>query len=80
MNGIGPDEIERFMQAVAGKHLSVRDIERLAQAYFRGPASLREAIDRGRWRWTLDQMRASPRTGKAATSSSACCWGTSRSC
>jgi KorB domain len=60
MNGIGPDEIERFMQAVAGKHLSVRDIERLAQAYFRGPASLREAIDRGQWRWTLDQMRSVP--------------------
>jgi hypothetical protein len=60
LNGIGPDEIERFMQAVAGKHLSVRDIERLAQAYFRGPASLREAIDRGQWRWTLDQMRSVP--------------------
>jgi KorB domain len=60
LNGIGPGEIERFMQAVAGKQLSVRDIERLAQAYFRGPASLREAIDRGQWRWTLEQMRSVP--------------------
>ena len=37
------------MRAVAGKHSSVRDIELLAQAYFRGPASLREAIDGGKW-------------------------------
>ena len=42
----GP-ELERFVQAVAGQRLSVRDIELLAQAYFRGPASLRDG-DRGR--------------------------------
>ena len=60
LNAIPQREIERFIQAVAGQRLSVRDIERLAQAYFRGPASLREAIDRGQWRWTLDQMRSVP--------------------
>jgi hypothetical protein len=60
LNAIPQREIERFMQAVAGQRLSVRDIERLAQAYFRGPASLREAIDCGQWRWTLDQMRSVP--------------------
>ncbi len=60
MNGIPQREIERFIQAVAGQRLSVRDIERLAQAYFRGPAALREAIEGGQWRWTLDQMRSVP--------------------
>jgi len=60
MNAIGQREIERFIQAVAGQRLSVRDIERLAQAYFRGPASLREAIDGGKWRWTLAQMKGVP--------------------
>ena len=60
LNAIPQREIERFIQAVAGQRLSVRDIERLAQAYFRGPASLREAIDRGQWRWTLDQLRSVP--------------------
>ena len=60
MNGIGQDEIERFVKAVAGQRLSVRDIERLAQGYFRGPAALREAIDSGQWRWTLDQMQRVP--------------------
>jgi len=60
MNAIPRDEIERFIQAVAGQRLSVRDIERLAQGYFRGPASLREAVDSGRWRWTLEQMKRVP--------------------
>ncbi|MHB8974564.1 MAG: ParB/RepB/Spo0J family partition protein [Pirellulaceae bacterium] len=60
MNGVAPREIEQFMRAVAGKHLSVRDIELLAQGYFRGPASLREAIDGGKWGWSLEQMKNVP--------------------
>lgn len=48
MNSVTKDEIERFMKAVAGKRLSVRDIELLARGYFQGPVSLREAIDGGK--------------------------------
>jgi hypothetical protein len=51
-------EIERFVQAVAGAKLSVREIELLAHGYFRGTPSLREAIDQGHWKWTLEQMQA----------------------
>jgi ParB/RepB/Spo0J family partition protein len=58
MNGIGPEEIERFVQAVAPAKLSLREIELLAHGYFRGTASLRKAIDQGNWKWTLDQMQA----------------------
>ena len=43
-----------------GSDLSVRDIELLAQAYFRGPASLREAIESGKWSWSLEQMKNVP--------------------
>jgi len=57
MNGVGSAEIERFVQAVAGAKLSVREIELLAHGYFRGPASLRQAIDQGSWKWTLQQMQ-----------------------
>ena len=57
-NGVTSQEIERFMQAVAGTHLSVREIEMLAQGYFRGPAALREEIDQGNWKWSLEQMQA----------------------
>jgi hypothetical protein len=60
MNGVAQEEIERFVRAVAGAKLSVREIELLAHGYFRGTPSLRQAIDRGHWRWTLDQMQAVP--------------------
>ena len=45
---------------MAGQRLSVRDIELLAQAYFRGPASLREAIEGGKLGWSLDQLKHVP--------------------
>jgi hypothetical protein len=60
MNSIAQQEIERFVKAVAGKRLSVRDIDLLARGYFQGPASLREAIDNGKLGWSLDQMKCVP--------------------
>ncbi len=60
MNGVGQQEIEGFVQAVAGQRLSVREIELLAHGYFRGPTSLREAIDQGNWKWSLQQMQTVP--------------------
>ena len=60
MNAISQAEIERFMKAVAGQRRSVRDIELLAQGYFRGPASLREAIAAGQLGWSLEQMKCVP--------------------
>ena len=58
MNGAGVKEVESFVQAVAGTKLSVREIELLAHGYFRGPTSLRQAIEQGNWKWTLEQMQA----------------------
>ena len=55
----GP-EIEQFVKALTNQHLSVREIELLAQGYFRGPASLREAIDTGKLSWSLEQMQKVP--------------------
>jgi len=60
MNGVGWQEIERFVHAVAGQKLSVREIELLSHGYFRGPASLRESIDQGNWKWSLEQMQTVP--------------------
>ena len=60
MNVDNQAEIERFVGAVAGRRLSVRDIELLAHAYFRGPASLREAIEGGKLAWSLDQLKGVP--------------------
>ena len=60
MNSISREEIERFMKAVSGQRRSVRDIELLAQGYFRGPASLRDAIVGGKLGWSLEQMKHVP--------------------
>ncbi len=58
MNAHGKEQVERFVKAVAGKRLSVRDIGLLAEAYFRGPAPLREAIEGGKVGWSLDQLKS----------------------
>jgi len=60
MNEITAEQIERFVQSLAGKQLSVREIELLAQAYFHGPTSMREAIDAGKFGWSLEQMKNVP--------------------
>ena len=53
-------EVEQFVKALANQRLSVREIELLAQAYFRGPDSLRQAIDSGKLSWSLEQMQKVP--------------------
>jgi len=60
MNGVTQEQLERFVKAVAGQRLSVRDIELLARAYFQGPSSLREAIEAGKLSWPLEQMKRVP--------------------
>jgi hypothetical protein len=60
MNSASRDDAEQFVKSVAGKRLSIRDIELLARGYFRGPSSLREAIDSGKLTWSLDQMKNVP--------------------
>jgi len=65
MNGVTQDDIERFVQAVSGKRLSVREIELLADGYFRGPESLRQEIGQGNWKWSLQQMQTVPEDPEA---------------
>jgi hypothetical protein len=51
MNEAPKKDVDEFVCAVAGKHLSIRDIELLAHGYFRGSSELREQIQRGNIRW-----------------------------
>lgn len=60
MNSVSQNEIEQFIKAVAGKRLSVREIELLANGYFRGPPSLQQAIEAGKLTWSLEQMKSVP--------------------
>lgn len=60
MNGVRKQDIEDFVVALAGKKLSLREIEQLAHGYFRGPASFREAIRQGHVAMALDWFRQVP--------------------
>jgi predicted transcriptional regulator len=60
MNGVRKQDIEEFVVALAGKQLSVREMEQLAHGYFRGPASFREAIQQGHVTLALDWFRQVP--------------------
>ena len=56
LNG-GAKQVERFVAAVSGQGLSVREIELLAQGYFRGPEALRCEIEQGRVTAALERMK-----------------------
>jgi hypothetical protein len=60
MNGVKKQDIEDFVVALSGKKLSVREIEQLAQGYFRGPESFREAIREGHTALVLGRMGQVP--------------------
>jgi hypothetical protein len=49
--------VTAFVACVSGKGLSTRDIDRLAQAYFKGGAVLKAQIESGQLDWTLRQLK-----------------------
>lgn len=57
MNCIKKDEIDEFVDLVAGKHLSIRDIELLAHGYFKGGQNLRQQIKNGNIGWGLSRLK-----------------------
>ena len=62
MNEVKREEIERFVEALSGKQLSIRDIEQLAHGYFRGPDSFRQEVQSGNFALPLAQMRQVPKS------------------
>jgi len=67
MNGAGKKDVDEFVGAVAGKHLSIRDIELLAYGYFRGSSEFREQIQKGDIRWGLNLLKEQARYDDACT-------------
>ncbi|MEA1883283.1 MAG: chromosome partitioning protein ParB [Thermotogota bacterium] len=57
MNGIRKKEIDEFVSSVAGKNLSIRDIELLAHGYFKGSDELRNQIKSGNISWGLSRLK-----------------------
>lgn len=57
MNGINKNEVDEFVGSVAGKKLSIRDIELLAHGYFKGSDELRKQIKSGNILWSLSRLK-----------------------
>ena len=60
MNAASRLEVEDFVVALSGKKLSMREIELLANGYFRGPDSFREQIRSGNIAIPLKQISQMP--------------------
>jgi hypothetical protein len=60
INGVTGEQVEQFVEAVSGKNLSVRDIERLAHGCFRGPESFRQEVFSGNIAIPLARMKEVP--------------------
>ena len=52
-------DIDQFVGAVAGKGLSVKDIDILANGYFRGGDDFKEQIKNGNFVWSLNKLKDS---------------------
>ena len=57
MNGVNKKEIDKFVGSVAGKKLSIRDIEILAHGYFKGGDQLQKQIKGGDIAWALSRLK-----------------------
>jgi hypothetical protein len=66
LNG-GAKDVERFVGALSGQRLSVREIELLAQGYFRGPDSFRAEINQGNVALPLERMKHVPPRGEGCS-------------
>ncbi|MDI6795192.1 MAG: hypothetical protein QME81_20400 [bacterium] len=69
MNSGSREEIDEFVKAVAGKDLSIRDIERLASSYFKGSDEFRQQIKAGNLTWMLERLKEVPPDSDACNES-----------
>jgi len=57
MNAVSKSDIDDFVKAVSGRHLSIRDIDILASGYFKGSRELGEQIRTGNLSWGLSRIK-----------------------
>lgn len=60
MNGVKKEEVDEFVNSVAGKNLSIRDISQLAHGYFNGSEGceeFRQQIKNGDILWVLNRIK-----------------------
>jgi ParB/RepB/Spo0J family partition protein len=62
MNSTPRKDIDEFVTSVAGRQLSIRDIEVLAHGYFKGGEDIRQQIRQGNISWSLSRMKENGRS------------------
>ena len=65
MNSIKKSKIDAFVRSVSGKRLSIRDIDLLANAYFKGSNEFRAQIKTGNLFWGLERLKRNDAIGNA---------------
>lgn len=64
MNGIRMQDVDRFVESVSGKGLSIREIGVLSKSYFRGTEDFRSQVIQGDIQWCLEQLEESSGTDR----------------
>jgi hypothetical protein len=59
INAVSKKDVDEFVASIAGQNLSLRDIEILANGYFKGSDEIRRQIQNGNISWGLEQLKAS---------------------
>ncbi len=67
INKFKTEQIDEFVNLVAGKGLSIRDIERLAHGYFKGSDEFRRQIRDGNILWGLNSLKDISEKASACT-------------
>ena len=67
MTGVKKEDIDRFVGLVSGKGLSIRDIDILANGYFKGSEGLRQQIENGNISWSLSCLKETSDPGSNCT-------------
>jgi len=57
MNGISKQDVDEFVRSASGKGLSIREIEILANGYFKGGEDIRQQIRNGNITWGLSRLK-----------------------
>ncbi len=65
INTVKKSEIDEFVRSVSGKRLSIRDIDLLANAYFKGSDEFRAQIKTGNLFWGLERLKRNDAIGNA---------------
>lgn len=69
MNCVSKIQIDEFVKSVAGKGLSIRDINLLATGFFKGSQDLQDLIKQGDIAWGLSKLKESAAQTPECTSS-----------